>query len=188
MPYKTDTNNLTSLINAIIRENSYPRGTELSVQEKEALIIKLKKLNNTSDNFDEILRIINAFYKDRIARRLKSIDVNSSLIFEMLQHEVVSATRLHALLLDLAKQENFSAKGIEKINHYFAETNDYGNNSDYITMSSLDVIDAIKRAKSGYLKSTSRISPHKQETHIHRAPKCTNTKEQSNKIIRLSDY
>lgn len=188
MPNKTDTNNLTSLINAIIRENSYPRGAELSVQEREALIFKLKRLNNTSDNFDEILRIINAFYKDRIARRLKSLDVNSSLIFEMLQHEVVSATRLHALLLDLAKQEHFSAEGVKKINHYFAETNDYGDNSDYITMSSLDVIDAIRRAKLGYLKSTSQISQCTQETHTHCASKSTSKKQQSNKIIRLSDY
>ncbi|WEV36981.1 hypothetical protein [Lactobacillus sp. ESL0677] len=188
MTNKTNTDDLTSLVNTIIKDNSYPCDNELSAKEKEALIIKLKKLNKNSDNLNEILRIVNAFYKDKIARQLKSIDINSSLIFEMLQHEVVSATRLHAFLLDLAEQEGFSTKGIEKINHYFIETNDYGNNTDFITMSSFDVIDAIRRTKSDYLEHDPQIFKRQCSQHVDCTLKSTDGKKKINNIIKLSDY
>ncbi|WEV70841.1 hypothetical protein OZY43_07865 [Lactobacillus sp. ESL0785] len=189
MTNKTNNDDLTYLVKTIIKNYSYPQDNELSLQEKQELVDKLKKLDQQSGHLSEIMRITHAFYEDRIAKQFKTMDINFSWVFEMLQHELVSATRLHALLLNLAQAEHFSANSVTKINHYFEETNDYGNNDNFVTMSSSDIIDAIRLAKAAHLHTINKAIDDKEEGIIPTGPRVVKqAKEETSKIIKLSDY
>ncbi|MCO6527524.1 MAG: hypothetical protein J6565_01700 [Lactobacillus sp.] len=174
---------LKTLIDAIIDNLAYPREQELSLSEKKQLVTQLKKINQKCDNFSEKVIITDVFYKDKIAKEFKIIDNNFGWIFEILQHELVSATRLHALLLDLAHEEHFSLEGINKINHYFSETDDHGDNDNFVTMSFTDLIDSLNRAKIFQVET----NPSPQKQSVKKSP--TSIKRaSSNKIIKLYDY
>ncbi|WP_338201307.1 hypothetical protein [Lactobacillus rizhaonensis] len=190
MASKTISAQLTFLISAIIKNWTYPNDQELSLKDRAELVSQLKNLTKSPDSMDEAAKITDAFYKDKINKRLKSIDSNFSWIFIILQHELVSASRLHALLLDLAKEEHFSEKGIAKINQYFAETDDYGDNDDFITMSSSDLIDSLGRTKIFHIHpakdeyKTFNVKKHTART----TPKSIKAENQANKIIKLKNH
>ena len=189
MASKTISAQLTFLISAIIKNWTYPNDQELSLKDRAELVSQLKNLTESPGNMDEAAQITDAFYKDKINKRLKSIDSNFSWIFIILQHELVSATRLHALLLDLAEEEHFSEKGIAKINQYFAETDDYGDNDNFITMSSSDLIDSLGRTKIFHIhpaKDEYKTFKVKKQT-TKTTPKSIKAENQSNKIIKLKN-
>ena len=190
MASKTISAQLTFLISAIIKNWTYPNDQELSLEEKSELVSQLKKLAQNSDNMEEAAKITDAFYKDKVTKHFKSMDFNFSWIFIILQHELVSATRLHALLLDLAHEEHFSEKGIAKINHYFAETDDHGDNDNFITMSSTDIIDSLGRTKIFHIQPSKDENnfPEIKNSKLTSKAKPTKTETQFNKIIKLKDH
>ena len=190
MASKTISAQLTFLISAIIKNWTYPNDQELSLEEKSELVSQLKKLAQNSDNMEEAAKITEAFYKDKVTKRFKSMDSNFSWIFIILQHELVSATRLHALLLDLAHEENFSEKGIAKINHYFVETDDHGDNDNFITMSSTDIVDSLGRTKIFHIQPSKdeNESPNIKNSKFVSKTKPVKTEPQFNKIIKLKDH
>lgn len=189
MASKMISEQLTFLVSAIIKNWTYPNGQELSLKERSELVAQLKELTANSKNMDEVTKITDAFYRDKVSKRFKSVDSNFSWIFMILQHELVSATRLHALLLDLAREEHFSEKGIEKINHYFAETDDYGDNDNFITMSSSDIIDSIGRTKIFQITPINDDDKKSSKNlHLETSSKQDKQNKQFNKIIKLKDY
>lgn len=182
---------LAFLIQAIIKDWTYPGGQELTLKERQALAAQLQKVANQTNDITEVKMITDAFYKDKVVKHFKSVDTNFSWIFEILQHELVSASRLHQLLLDLAQEEHFSEKGIAKINHYFAESSDLGDNDDFVTLSSSDVIDSLNRAKTFSIdyqdqeqKANSSDDPPAEQDQIDQKKR----ENRTNNIIRLKDY
>ncbi|BDR61225.1 hypothetical protein [Lactobacillus xylocopicola] len=177
----------TTLVNTIIKNGTYPSNRELSLKEKAELVAQLKQLDLSSDDLTSALLITSALYQDKAAKETKVMNANFSWVFEIVQHELVSATRLHTLLLDLAREEHFSPQGINRINRYFTETSDFGNNDNFVTMSATDVIDSLRRA------GTFRINPVNYEEHQpSRTPSARRTgadrKRYSDKVIKLKDY
>jgi hypothetical protein len=187
MTNKTLSKQLTVLVDAIIKNWTYPNNQELSLKEKQKLVDQLKSIDHDTNNLDEIVVIVDAFYKDKVDKQLKTMNNNLSWIFEILQHELVSATQLHTLLLNLAHNEQFSTKSINKINYYFMETSDYGDNDNFITMSSTDVLDSLERSKILQItpsKNTHQLKNKKNGySHINKKKNST-----QNKIIKLKDY
>lgn len=214
MTSKTTSEQLESLIKAIIKDWTYPGGQELTIEERQELVNQLKEAARDSNNINEARIITDAFYKDKVVKHFRLLDTNFSWIFEILQHELVSASRLHKLLLDIAHEEHFSEEGIKKINHYFAKSSDDGNNDNFITMSSMDLIDSIGRAKAFQVnknddngdnttstqqkvvmkQSKSNNYPHVKKANIaakqpgDNNSRLNKTKTHSNNIINLKDY
>ena len=92
-------------------------------------------------------------------------------------------------MLDLAREEHFSEKGIEKIDHYFAETDDYGDNDNFITMSSSDIIDSIGRTKIFQITPINDDDKKSSKNlHLETNSKQNKQSKQFNKIIKLKDY
>lgn len=187
MASKKISEQLTFLISAITKNWEYPSDMELPSAERKELVAQLKKLNQHKENLDKVVNIIDTFYKDKVNRRLKAFDSSLSWIFIILQHELVSATRLHALLLDLAHEEHFSSRGIKKINQYFAETGDHGDNNNFITMSSSDMIDSLDRAKVFHIYPSSDDNEELENESRPMSAKSqsTNRKKEDNNIIKL---
>jgi hypothetical protein len=187
MMNKTLSKQLTVLVDAIIKNWTYPNSQELSLKEKQKLVNKLKSIDRNTNNLNETVVITDAFYKDKVDKQLKAVNNNLSWIFEILQHELVSATQLHTLLINLAHNEQFSAKSINKINYYFTETSDYGDNDNFITMSSSDVLDSLERSKILQINPSKNTHQFKNKksgySHINKK-KST----EQNKIIKLKDY
>ncbi|WEV39844.1 hypothetical protein OZX56_09045 [Lactobacillus sp. ESL0684] len=177
---KTNINTLFLIIEDIIKNSSYSRSEELSPTEKNKIIEQLQRLVTDSEQSDKIKPISAAFDQEKIAKQFKANSISISLIFEMLEHEVVSASRLHNMLLELAHEEHFSMAGIHKINHYFTDKHDHGDNDNFITMSSSDIIDSISRAKNAQLNS--------DELHNYQTDSVRPNINQTDKVIKLSNY
>lgn len=188
MTSKTISEQLTVLIKAIIKDWTYPNGQELSLKERKELVAQLKKTTIDNTDVNEAMIITDAFYKDKVIKEFRSMDTNFSWIFEIMQHELVSASRLHALLLDLAHEEHFSSEGIEKINHYFVESSDFGNNDNFITMSSLDVLDSLGRTKTFQLPPKPKENNADKVAESKHRPRAVKKRTHSDKIIKLKDY
>lgn len=195
MTNKTISEQLTFLIQAIIKDWTYPGGQELTLKQRQDLVDQLKKIAHDSDDLNEARLITDAFYKDKVFKHFRSMDTNCSWIFEILQHELVSASRLQKLLLDLAREEHFSDEGIKKINHYFAESSDHGDNDNFITLSSSDVIDSISRAKTFQIDYTDKKDnktkapiPEKAQTNNDADADVDAPKVHADNIINLKDY
>lgn len=188
MTSKTISEQLTVLIKAIIKDWIYPSNQELSMKERRELIAQLKRIVSDSNDLDDAFIITDAFYKDRVFKQFKAMDSNFSWIFEIIQHELVSASRLHALLLDLAYEEHFSSEGIEKINHYFAESSDFGNNDNFITMSSSDVFDSLNRTKTFQVRFKQSENNSGDDSENVNKPRAVRKKSHSDNIINLKDY
>lgn len=116
MTNKTISEQLAFLVKAIIENGTYPGGLELSEKQRHDLAEQLKKMVRNSNDLKDAGVITDAFYKDRVVKHFKSMDTNFSWLLEILEHELVSASRLQKLLLDLAQEEHFSEKSIKKIN------------------------------------------------------------------------
>ena len=193
MTNKTISEQLTFLIQAIIKDWTYPGGQELTLKQRQDLVAQLKKIVHDSDDMNEARIIADAFYKDKVVKHFRSMDTNFSWIFEILQHELVSASRLQKLLLDLAREEHFSDEGIKKINHYFAESSDHGDNDNFITLSSSDVIDSISRAKTFQVDHTAEKdddtkTPVSEKAQVNNDTDVGEPKGHANNIINLKDY
>lgn len=188
MTSKIISEQLAVLIKAIIKDWTYPNDQELSIKERRELVAQLKKIALNSNNVNEAVIITDAFYKDKVIKQLRSMDTNFSWIFEILQHELVSASRLHALLLDLAHEEHFSNEAIEKINHYFDESSDYGTNDNFITMSSSDILDSLGRAKTFQIHSEQKEDNSDTVVKNANKPHVVKEKTHFDNIIKLKDY
>lgn len=182
MTNKTISEQLAFLVKAIIENGTYPGGLELSEKQRHELAEQLKKMAQNPNELKNIKAITEAFYKDRVVKHFRSMDTNFSWVLEILEHELVSASRLKKLLLDLAQEEHFSENGIKKINQYFEESTDHGDNDNFVTLSSTDVIDSIERTEAFTLDE----KPKRKSTHT---PDQGNKSENPNdNIINLKDY
>ena len=191
MTNKTISEQLTFLVQAIIKDWTYPGGQELTLKQRQDLVAQLKKIAHDSDDLNEARVITDAFYKDKVVKHFRSMDTNFSWIFEIIQHELVSASRLQNLLLDLAREEHFSDEGIKKINHYFAESSDHGDNDNFITLSSSDVIDSISRAKTFQVDHTNKKDTNTEtpkKVRINNDTEVDEPKSHADNIINLKDY
>lgn len=188
MTSKIISEQLAVLIKAIIKDWTYPNDQELSLKERKELVAQLKKITIDSNDVNEAVIITDAFYKDRVTKQFRSMDTNFSWIFEILQHELVSASRLHALLLDLAHEEHFSDEGIAKINHYFAESSDFGSNDNFITMSSSDVLDSLGRTKTFQVHPGQKENDAEDVAENENKPRAVKERAHSDNIIKLKDY
>jgi len=182
MTNKTISEQLAFLVKAIIENGTYPGGLELSEKQRHDLAEQLKKMVRNSNDLKDAGVITDAFYKDRVVKHFKSMDTNFSWLLEILEHELVSASRLQKLLLDLAQEEHFSEKSIKKINQYFEESTDHGDNDNFVTLSSADIIDSIERTESFKLDE----KPKRKSAHT---PDQDDKPENPNdNIINLKDY
>ena len=182
MTNKTISEQLAFLVKAIIENGTYPGGLELSEKERHDLAEQLKKMAENSSDLKDARVITDAFYKDRVVKHFRSMDTNFSWVLEILEHELVSASRLKKLLLDLAHEEHFSENGIKKINQYFEESTDHGDNDNFVTLSSTDVIDSIERTKTFTLDE----KPKKKKAH--KPDQDDKTEDPNDNIINLKDY
>lgn len=187
MTNKTISEQLTFLVQAIIKDWTYPKGQELTLKQRQELVVQLKKIVHDSDDLDEARIITDAFYKDKVMKHFRSMDTNFSWIFEILQHELVSASRLKKLLLDLAHEEHFSDEGINKINHYFAESCDHGDNDNFVTLSSSDVIDSISRAKEFQINHNDKNNDADRQ-QVNNDSLNSESEDHLDNIIKLKDY
>ena len=182
MTNKTISEQLAFLVKAIIENGTYPGGLELSEKQRHELAEQLKKMAQNPNELKNIKAITEAFYKDRVVKHFRSMDTNFSWLLEILEHELVSASRLKKLLLDLAQEEHFSENGIKKINQYFEESTDHGDNDNFVTLSSTDVIDSIERTKTFTLDE----KPKKKKAH--KPDQDDKTEDPNDNIINLKDY
>ena len=182
MTNKTISEQLAFLVKAIIENGTYPGGLELSEKQRHELAEQLKKMAQNPNELKNIKAITEAFYKDRVVKHFRSMDTNFSWVLEILEHELVSASRLKKLLLDLAQEEHFSENSIKKINQYFEESTDHGDNDNFVTLSSTDVIDSIERTEAFTLDE----KPKRKSAHT---PDQDDKPENPNdNIINLKDY
>ena len=182
MTNKTISEQLAFLVKAIIENGTYPGGLELSEKQRHELAEQLKKMAQNPNELKNIKAITEAFYKDRVVKHFRSMDTNFSWVLEILEHELVSASRLKKLLLDLAQEEHFSENSIKKINQYFEESTDNGDNDNFVTLSSTDIIDSIERTEAFTLDE----KPKRKSAHT---PDQGNKPEDPNdNIINLKDY
>lgn len=179
MTNKTISEQLAFLVKAIIENGTYPGGLELSEKQRHDLAEQLKKMVRNSNDLKDAGVITDAFYKDRVVKHFKSMDTNFSWLLEILEHELVSASRLQKLLLDLAQEEHFSEKSIKKINQYFEESTDHGDNDNFVTLSSADIIDSIERTESFKLDE----KPKKKKAH--KPDQDDKTEDPNDNIINL---
>lgn len=182
MTNKTISEQLAFLVKAIIENGTYPGGLELSEKQRHELAEQLKKMAQNPNELKNIKAITEAFYKDRVVKHFRSMDTNFSWVLEILEHELVSASRLKKLLLDLAQEEHFSENGIKKINQYFEESTDHGDNDNFVTLSSTDVIDSIERTEAFTLDE----KPKRKSAHT--PDQDDKTEDPNDNIINLKDY
>ena len=71
MASKMISEQLTFLVSAIIKNWTYPNGQELSLKERSELVAQLKELTANSKNMDEVTKINEAFYRDKVSKRFK---------------------------------------------------------------------------------------------------------------------
>ena len=75
-------------------------------------------------------------------------------------------------------------------NHYFVETDDHGDNDNFITMSSTDIIDSLGRTKIFHIQPSKEENetPDIKNSKFVPKPKPVKTEPQFNKIIKLKDH